>query len=79
MKKILIVIVAMLASNVAYSATDYKCMGDCQAQGYQYGYCQSVCSYSNTPSYGGSTDYTCMSNCQSQGYMYNYCQSACSY
>lgn len=25
--------------------TDYKCMGDCMAKGYVYGYCQRICSY----------------------------------
>lgn len=27
------------------SLTDYKCMTDCVNQGYQYGYCQKLCSY----------------------------------
>lgn len=27
------------------AATDYKCLNECIADGYMYGYCKRICSY----------------------------------
>lgn len=78
MKKIAIIFGLMLSS-VANSAVDYGCAANCRAKGFQYGYCQSACSYDTAPSLGGRTDYQCQSACQAKGYMFNYCKQACSY
>jgi hypothetical protein len=50
MKKLITAIALLLATMPAMAdpinpAIDYKCMGDCMAAGYQYGYCQRVCSF----------------------------------
>ena len=70
-----------IISGSAYGATDYNCQNNCLNKGYQYGYCQSACSYNSQPSYNTikQTDYQCMSSCQSGGNMYQYCKQACSY
>ncbi len=45
MKRALLSLALLLASQLAVAATDFKCMADCQHQGYQYGYCKRICSY----------------------------------
>ena len=42
----LIVLVLLLAGTAyAYCQTDYQCMNNCTAKGYQWGYCKSMCSW----------------------------------
>lgn len=66
-----------IISTQAFAATDFQCLNDCTRQGYMYGFCQSKCSYNNSPSI--RVDFQCVNNCTSKGYMYSYCQHACSY
>jgi hypothetical protein len=67
--------------------TDYQCVSNCTAAGYQYALCKSKCSYpdpgqqqppsSSVTPHG--VDYQCVSDCTSKGYLYAYCKSRCSY
>jgi len=77
MKKLTLILSIILSGN-ALAATDYTCVNRCSANGYQYGYCQSKCSYNSGYS-SGQTDYTCVNRCTANGYLYGYCQQACSY
>lgn len=80
MKVLLFVILVILLASAVYAATDYACMQKCTASGYQYGYCQSQCSYDdNAFKLNKMTDYTCMQRCQAQGSLYTYCKELCSY
>jgi hypothetical protein len=45
MKRALLSLALLLASQLALAATDYKCMSDCTSSGYQYSYCKRICSY----------------------------------
>ena len=49
MKKLIVAVLLVLAVAATawarYKQIDYKCVSDCLAQGYQYGYCIRVCSY----------------------------------
>jgi len=50
MKKfIIIAVLVLMAAGTAYAfqecRTDFTCMSNCQAKGYQYGYCKSICSW----------------------------------
>lgn len=77
MKKITLILTVILSGN-ALAGTDYTCVNRCSANGYQYQYCQSKCSYNDN--WGSSNiDYTCQNRCTANGYMYQYCQQACSY
>jgi hypothetical protein len=64
--------------------TDFGCVGNCTAKGYQYAYCLSQCSYGDSaPQPGNSgihgTDYKCVNDCTQKGYQYNLCKERCSY
>ena len=49
MKKFIIIAALLFMAGSAYAfqecRTDPTCMNNCQAKGYQYGYCKSICSW----------------------------------
>lgn len=46
MKKVLMALIALSVWwKGATSLVDYTCVSDCMKQGYQWGYCQRICSY----------------------------------
>lgn len=38
----------LMTATTAMATTDYTCVNDCSARGYQYNLCVSKCSYNNT-------------------------------
>lgn len=45
MKYILLGVVVSVLVGVAVGMTDWNCVNDCLAKGYQYNYCTKICSY----------------------------------
>ena len=45
MKKLIVLILLTCSQAHAWEQTDWQCMQDCQARGYQYGYCHKICSF----------------------------------
>ncbi|MEA2036160.1 MAG: hypothetical protein U9O94_01525 [Nanoarchaeota archaeon] len=80
MKNIIIAVLLLTITTIAYAGTDYTCLNNCTNQGYMYSYCKSRCSYDS----GYSTrilrtDYYCLYDCMDKGYIYGYCKQECSY
>jgi len=44
-KKLILAALLAMASLDAIAMTDYMCVNDCIAKGYQYGLCVKMCSY----------------------------------
>lgn len=92
MKRLLAILLVLNVSS-ATAMTDFQCVNDCTAAGYQYGLCQSRCSTDNDskkePPQNADpwndakkqkqTDYQCVSACTAKGYQYQLCESKCSY
>jgi len=90
MKKLFIALLSLIslsasAENFVVAQVDYTCINNCSSKGYQYGYCQSICSYNdNNQSYSQpqpvkQIDYACVNDCTNKGYQYQYCTSKCSF
>lgn len=82
-----LLMIALLLPGIVNAQTDYQCVNDCTAKGYQYGYCNSKCSFNDQPQVYQPAqiqtikqiDYACVNDCTKKGYQYQFCTSRCSF
>ena len=89
MKKLVVLLVLIVAPISTYASTDYQCVTKCTSEGNQYGLCLSRCSWDDSSQQPSretyqapqikQTDYQCVQRCTSNGYQHGLCMGKCSY